>query len=95
MHVHMPVYTCVHMHTCTCICACACAYTCMHVYVCVCACMYTPLLLYSGDGSGSEWELHHLVSHVTEHPMSTGTRTKQRRWDPTFSEVKLRVEEGS
>lgn len=85
---HACVYVCVHMHTCTCICACACVYTCMHVYVCVRACMYTPLLLYSGDGSGSEWELHHLVSHVTEHPMSTGTRTKQRRWDPTFSKVK-------
>lgn len=81
MYLHLCVCLCVHVHACIC--------------VCVCACMYTPLLLYSGDSSGSEWELHHLVSRVTEHPMSTGTRTKQRRWDPTFSEVKLRVEEGS
>ena len=52
--------------------------------------MYThPLLLYSRNSSGVEWELPHLVSHVTEHPMSTGTRrTKQKPWDPTFSEVK-------
>lgn len=75
------MYKCVH-HMCLYI------HTCVHVQVCVRHVCTQPLSIYSGDGSGGNWELHHLVSHVTEHPLSTGTRTQQRQWDPTFSEVK-------